>query len=60
MVNDDEFESGNDAHFEEGYDAYWNGMHLGNNPYDEDTEEGRSWEDGWRAAHKHDHNASEG
>ena len=44
---------------EEGYDAYWNGMHLGNNPYDEDTEESRSWEDGWRAAHERDHDASE-
>ena len=49
----------NDA-FDEGYDAYWDGVDVGDNPYDEETEERRSWEDGWRAARKHDYDESEG
>ena len=44
----------NDA-FEDGYDVYWEEMDLSSNPHDEDTEEHRSWEDGWRAARKHDY-----
>jgi hypothetical protein len=43
-----------------GYDAYWDGMDVSGNPHDEDTEEYRSWEEGWRAARKHDHDESEG
>jgi ribosome modulation factor len=51
--------SANDA-FEKGYDAYWDGMDVSDNPYDQDTEERRKWEDGWRAARKHDYDESEG
>lgn len=49
----------NDA-FDEGYDAYWDGRDVSDNPYDEETEERRHWEDGWRAARKHDYDESEG
>ena len=30
------------------------------NPYEEDTDGHRSWEEGWRAARKHDYDESEG
>lgn len=40
-----------------GYDACRDGVDVA---YDEDEEEHRSWEDGWRAARKHDHDESEG
>jgi ribosome modulation factor len=49
----------NDA-FGEGYDAYWDGVDVSGNPYDEETEERRSWEEGWRSARKHDYDESEG
>jgi hypothetical protein len=49
----------NDA-FDEGYDAYWDGVEVSDNPYEEDTDGHRSWEEGWRAARKHDHDESEG
>ena len=45
--------------FEDGYDAYWKGVDISDNPYDEETEECRSWEDGCRSARKHDHHESE-
>ena len=51
--------STNDA-FEDGYDAYWEGIDLRGNPHDEGTEERHLWEDGWRAARKHDYDESEG
>ena len=50
----------NNEAFEEGYDAYWDGVDVGDNPYDEDAEEQRCWEDGWRSARKHDYDESEG
>ncbi len=30
--------------------AYWDGIDVSGNPYDEDTEERQAWEEGWRAA----------
>ena len=51
--------STNDA-YEDGYDAYWDGIDVSGNPYDEETEERRYWEDGWRSARKHDYDESEG
>jgi len=49
----------NDA-YDEGYDAYWDGVEVSDNPYEEDTNGHRSWEEGWRAARKQDHDESEG
>ena len=46
--------------FEEGYDAYWEGVDVSDNPHEEDTDERRSWEEGWRSARKHDYDESEG
>jgi len=46
--------------FDAGYDAYWEGADVAGNPYDEETEERRAWEDGWRLARKHDYDESEG
>ncbi len=46
--------------YEEGYDAYWDGVDVTDNPYEEDTDDHRRWEEGWRAAHKHDYDESEG
>lgn len=46
--------------YDEGYDAYWDGADVVDNPYDEDAEERPVWEDGWRAARKHDYDESEG
>ena len=48
--------------YDEGYDAYWDGADVSDNPYNEEEEfeERRSWEDGWRAARKHDYDESEG
>jgi ribosome modulation factor len=46
--------------FEEGYNAYWEGVDVSDNPYEEDTDGHRSWEKGWRAARKHDYDESEG
>ena len=49
----------NDA-YKEGHNAYWDGANVIDNPYDEETEECRSWEEGWRAARRHDYDESEG
>jgi ribosome modulation factor len=49
----------NDA-FDGGYDAYWDGVDVSDNPHDEETEERRCWEEGWRSARKHDYDESEG
>jgi len=49
----------NNDSYEEGYDAYWDGVDVSENPYEEDTEAHRSWENGWRAARQHDHDESE-
>jgi len=49
----------NDA-FDEGYDAYWEGVDLSGNPYEEDTDGNRAWEEGWRAARGHDYDESDG
>jgi hypothetical protein len=51
--------STNDA-YNEGYDTYWDGGEVSENPYDDGTEERRCWEDGWRAARKHDYDDEEG
>lgn len=50
--------SANDAH-DEGYDAYWDGLDVTNNPYDEETDERPRWEAGWRAARRDDYDESE-
>jgi hypothetical protein len=46
--------------YDEGYDAYWDGGDVSDNPYDEGTDERPFWEEGWRAARKHDYDESEG
>ncbi len=48
--------------FEEGYDAYWEGVNVSDNPYDEETDatKRQSWETGWRETRKHDYDESEG
>ena len=46
--------STNDA-FDEGYDAYWDGVDVSGNPHEDDMDEYRSWEDGWRTARKDDY-----
>jgi ribosome modulation factor len=46
--------------YDEGYDAYWDGGDVSDNPFDEDTDDRSSWEEGWRAARKHDYDESEG
>jgi hypothetical protein len=46
--------------FDEGYDAYWGGVDVSANPYDEDTEELCFCEEGWRATREHDYDGSEG
>ncbi|MGA2034622.1 MAG: hypothetical protein ABSG68_20435 [Thermoguttaceae bacterium] len=48
--------------FDEGYDAYWEGVDVSDNPYDEETDAARreSWEAGWREARKHDYDESGG
>ena len=43
---------------DEGYDAYWDGADVSSNPHKEDTDEHRSWEEGWRAARRHDYKES--
>jgi ribosome modulation factor len=49
-----------DEAYEEGYDAYWDGVDGNNNPYDEDTDERRRWEEGWIEARNHDYDESDG
>jgi len=43
--------------FETGYDAYWEGVDVTDNPYDQDreAEKRKSWEEGWREARRHDY-----
>lgn len=45
-----------------GYDAYWDGVAIEGNPYDQETEPETflSWINGWREARKHDYDESEG
>jgi ribosome modulation factor len=43
------------AAYDEGYDAYWDGVDVTDNPYDEGMEGRQFWEAGWRAARKHDY-----
>ena len=51
----------NDA-FDAGYDAYWDGVDLEDNPYDQEknADEFESCIAGWREARKHDYDESEG
>ena len=46
----------------EGYDAYWDGIEVSDNPYDQETEavQRESWEIGRREARRHDYDESEG
>lgn len=43
--------------FEVGYDAYWDGVDIEDNPYDQgkNGDEFESWVTGWREARKHDY-----
>ena len=52
----------NNEAFGEGYDAYWEGVDVSDNPYDEENESDShlSWEQGWRKAREHDYDESEG
>ncbi|MFZ1934883.1 MAG: hypothetical protein WCB27_02390 [Thermoguttaceae bacterium] len=47
------------AAYDKGYDACWDGVDVSDNPYDEETKERRSREEGWRSARKHDYDESE-
>jgi len=48
--------------YDEGYDAYWEGVDVSDNPYDEENESDArlSWAEGWRKARGQDHNENEG
>jgi ribosome modulation factor len=48
--------------FDEGYAAYWDGVVLEGNPYDQEKNADgfESWIKGWREARKHDYDESEG
>lgn len=49
--------------YDEGYDAYWEGLDVSDNPYENneaDAAKRESWEAGWRAARQHDYDESEG
>jgi hypothetical protein len=37
-----------------GYDSYWERIDEGDNPYDEDSDGHRSWEQGWRMGREFD------
>jgi ribosome modulation factor len=52
----------NHTAYDEGYDAYWDGVNVSDNPYDEekDADARLSWEQGWRKAREHDYDESEG
>ena len=48
--------------YDEGYDAYWDGTDHEENPYDEekDRQQRQSWDEGWRAARRHDYDEGDG
>jgi ribosome modulation factor len=46
--------------FQEGYDAYWDGVDISDNPYEQETDDFRRWEEGWVQARNHDYDESEG
>ena len=48
--------------YDEGYDAYWDGVAHEDSPYDpvKEPEKRRSWDEGWRAARKHDYDEKDG
>jgi hypothetical protein len=39
---------------------YWHGVDVGDNPHEDDMDEWRLWEEGWKSARKHDYDESEG
>jgi len=39
---------------------FYGNADASDNPHEEDTDGHRSWEEGWRAARKHDRDESEG
>jgi hypothetical protein len=45
--------------FEEGYDTYWDGVAVSDNPYNEDSENRRAWEAGWRPARNHNYDETQ-
>jgi ribosome modulation factor len=48
--------------FEMGYDAYWDGVDVADNPFqqEEAAESHASWNEGWHEARQHDFDESEG
>ena len=52
----------NNEAYDEGYDAYWEGVDVSENPYNEKKEADARllWELGWRKARQHDYDESEG
>jgi hypothetical protein len=48
--------------FGEGYNAYWEGVDVSDNPYDQEKEAAArlAWEKGWAKAREHDYDESEG
>jgi ribosome modulation factor len=49
----------NNHAFMEGYDAYWEGVDVGDNPYEKETDDFRHWQAGWVEARNHDYDESE-
>jgi hypothetical protein len=52
----------NNEGFDEGYDAYWDGVDVSENPYDQEEEADArlAWERAWHKAREHDYDESEG
>jgi hypothetical protein len=47
---------------DEGYDAYWEGVDVSENPYDQEEEADAclAWERGWHKARERDYDESDG
>jgi len=43
----------NNEAFGLGYDEYWEGVNASDNPYDQETDAHRFWEQGWRMAREY-------
>jgi ribosome modulation factor len=52
----------NNEAFDQGYDAYWDGVDISDNPFDEETEDDArlAWDQGWRKARQHDYDEDDG
>ena len=51
----------NNEAYDQGYDAYWEGVDVNDNPYDQekDADGFASWTNGWRKAREHDYDESD-